>query len=352
MRTRLLAAAIIAATALPILVAVPVAAGDPPRAAYAVVRDPGNEAGYIVEGKDVYNSAIGRITARNTEPGSVEVRISTWTTNQVNVLVTPLTTKPRACVVGGWSPEATHTTVWIDCYDKNGVPTNTPFIVTARVLYQGQGQFGYLHANQPGLPGYIPTAIAQSNGAQVGPVNAVVRVDEGLWDARLPGLGASGGTVQVAAEGGIGPRCGAVSWKDDGDDKVVRVRCRSMAGDPADEEFILWYAKGQGLASQIDRKQAYLFAHRPKAASYTPKLRFSTEGGTPTVVRNAKGRWTVTLPTMPKGGAAHVTPIGDGSVRCNVSSIRKNTLPQKIGVRCWNPAGQPANAKFTLAYVR
>ena len=55
---------------------------------------------------------------------------------------------------------------------------------------------------------------------------------------------------------------------------------------------------------------------------------------------------------MPKGGAAHVTPVGDGTARCNVSSIRRNALPQKVGVRCWNAAGQPANAKFTLAYLR
>ena len=51
---------------------------------------------------------------------------------------------------------------------------------------------------------------------------------------------------------------------------------------------------------------------------------------------------------MPRMG----TIVRVGTARCNVTSIRRNALPQKIGVRCWNAAGQPTNARFTLAYAR
>ena len=54
----------------------------------------------------------------------------------------------------------------------------------------------------------------------------VVKVDAGLWEARLPDLSAPGGTVQVSNHGGTAVRCGAVSWAPDGDDELVRVRCR------------------------------------------------------------------------------------------------------------------------------
>lgn len=353
MRIRLAAtAALLVTTAIPALASTPVAAGAPPAVAYAVVRDPSDTDGYFVEGKDVFNSAIGRVRATNTEPGSVEVRFSSWPDATTNVLVTPLTTKPRFCSVGGQSTDGLSLRVYVDCYNRDGVPTDTPFIVTLRGLRAGHGHVAYLWADAPGLAGYIPADAFQMNGTDPSPVNAVAKIDTGLWVARLQDLAATAGTVQVSPAGGVGTRCGAVRWEQDGDDELVRVRCRDLSGDPTDQRFVLWYAKGQGLASGLDRKQVYLFAHRPKAASYTPKFRFSTEGGTPTVTRVAKGRWTVTLPNMAKGGAAIATPIGDGGARCNVSSIRKNALPQKVGVRCWNPAGQPASAKFTLAYVR
>ena len=55
---------------------------------------------------------------------------------------------------------------------------------------------------------------------------------------------------------------------------------------------------------------------------------------------------------MAPGGAAHVTPVGGGTARCNVSSIRTTSLPQKVGVRCWNTAGKPTDSRFTLSYLR
>ena len=132
MRIRRLAAAfLVAAAALP-AVALPAAAGAPPMAAYAVVRDATDEDGYIVEGKDVFNSAIGRVGATKTEPGSVEVRFSTWPTGNVNVLVTPLSAKPRACAVGTWSLEPTYLSVHINCNDRHGFSVDTPFIVSVR----------------------------------------------------------------------------------------------------------------------------------------------------------------------------------------------------------------------------
>src|SRR5690606_13542844 len=106
----------------------------------------------------------------------------------------------------------TYLRVSIECTTRQGVPIDTPVIVSVRTLRAGHGHVAYLHANNPGLPGYIPDATDQMNGTDPFPVNSIVKVEEGVWDARLPALGATGGTVQVSGKYGIGVRCGVVSW--------------------------------------------------------------------------------------------------------------------------------------------
>ena len=348
---RRVAVPLLAVTAIAIS-AVPAAAGVPPRWAYGVVRDPTETEAAILPAKDRGNSTGGRVSAEKTEPGSVRVTFAGQGANGGTVLVTPLTTKPRACAVGGWSSDGLSTIASVECSDRHGVPTDTPFIVSIRFLRAGDDQVAYLWANNPASAGYIPDAGRQMNGTDPFALNSIAQVETGVWDVTLPDLGAPGGTVQVSSYGGTPARCGVVSWAEDGDDEQVRVRCRTLAGVPTNVRYTLLYGKGQGMAGPDQGKAAYLYAHRKKAASYTPTFRYTSEGGASTVTRQGKGRYRVTLPNMAKGGAAHVTPVGDGSVRCNVASIRRETLPQRISVRCWNAAGKPADARFTLSSLR
>jgi hypothetical protein len=103
---------------------------------------------------------------------------------------------------------------------------------------------------------------------------------------------------------------------------------------------------------------AYVFANRPRAASYAPSAAFSysSDGGTNEVTRLGVGRYVVKLPGMPKGGSAQVSAyLGTGTSalrHCVVSRIETSALPQRVAVRCFNKAGNLVDAKFTLAYAR
>jgi hypothetical protein len=60
--------------------------------------------------------------------------------------------------------------------------------------------------------------------------HSVARIETSLWQVRLTHLAAPGGTVQVSGRSGTPDRCGVVTWSQDGDDELVRVRCRDLDG--------------------------------------------------------------------------------------------------------------------------
>jgi ribosomal protein L24 len=79
---------------------------------------------------------------------------------------------------------------------------------------------------------------------------------------------------------------------------------------------------------------------------------FSSADQAPRVVHRGLGDYVVTLPGTPKGGVAHVTPFDSNLRRCVVAGIRKTSVPQKVGVRCFRYEGAADDGKFTLAYER
>jgi hypothetical protein len=54
---------------------------------------------------------------------------------------------------------------------------------------------------------------------------------------------------------------------------------------------------------------------------------------------------------MHVGGSAQVTPYGNAARHCIVSSIVTSSLPQQVGVRCYDFSGNLRDGKFTLAYA-
>lgn len=323
---------------------------------WAVVRRPAESSYGITAPKDRASSSSGAVTYVRDDVG-----ISTVTFVGIggagpggNVQVSALSSRPRICVANGWDNEGTDLTVQIRCFDRAGQLRDVPYVVSFTEVHTTDVKFAYAWANDEDAAVPYQPADAWTHVPDVGAAWAS-RSGTGTYTMRFTGLGAPGGHVQVTAYGWKAVVCRTVRWFVDDPDLKVRVTCRKKDGSPVNARYSVAYMRKVGLKADAGARWAYLLADRPTAASYTPALdyRKADPAGKPTVRRTSRGVYEVVLPSMPLGGAAHVTPYGTASARCNVSSIRRTGTPQRIGVRCWKADGSvPADALFALSYVK
>ncbi len=114
-----------------------------------------------------------------------------------------------------------------------------------------------------------------------------------------------------------------------------------------------------GLASPVSAASAgygYVLVTKHKAKigrAYKAKLAKDSAGGAPTVVRTAKGAYTVRFPKLGRrGGVAHVTPYGGTLNSCSVVDwTPKSAGRLDVRVYCVNPGGGKADTRFSLAYT-
>lgn len=309
--------------------------------------------------KDQGNSMGGTNKVIRTAVGTYTVQLGKLDNPYGQVQLTPLGVKPIWCTADEWNTYAPvgsdpgGVSVVVTCRGANKALTSAKF---ALVYTVGQGTHGgtnkrlaYVHSPQASGTITPPTAYQySSSGSTLG----VQWTATGRYTVTIPSMGVSGGNVQVGAYQGVAT-CAAVSWKVVGTDKVIKVACRAIAGNLVDVGINLLFTKDSGPAGIGNRPAAYLFANRPKAASYQPiaTYRYNSSGKPITVMRASKGNYTVVLTGMPAGGAAFVTPAGSGNAHCQLSSLG-SVVPMKAIVRCYTPAGALTDSPFSLAYTR
>jgi hypothetical protein len=266
-------------------------------------------------------------------------------------IATALSSSPRYCVSGDIGRDDTTSSVSLEvlCYRLNGEAADTRYSDIYTTGGVDSGTLAFLWANEKvQTTPYTPDLFYQFNSS--GPVaNTVHRTSVGTYKVTLPGMSGTVGNIQIsAAEDAY---CRLQSWKL-ATPVVITVKCLSPVTNAAvDSTFDLAYTDGVGLTGAASGSAVYLFANKPRTASYTPdaKWRFSTFMK-PTVKRTGTGAYTVVMPGMPAGGAAVVTPAGTGTSRCQLGSIATST-PQKVTVRCFSASGNPVDSKFTFSYV-
>src|SRR5437588_1037230 len=195
--------------------------------------------------------------------------------------------------------------------------------------------WGYVWANQPATASYTPDPAFQKNST--GGTNTVHRTGRGRYEVRFPRLGAAQGTVDVTAYGSTDRYCKAASWSSAGTAQMVDVICYDGAGQRANSQFDAAYVRTTG------RKRfrfGYVFANRPRAASYTPSLprQYNSKGGLNHVTRTGTGSYTVHLPGLQTGGGnVKVTPVGSGPNTCKVKTWNRNVAntAELVHVRCF-----------------
>ncbi|CAN5572491.1 hypothetical protein BH23CHL8_BH23CHL8_01770 [soil metagenome] len=272
-------------------------------------------------------------------------------------VVTAISPGPRTCMIddNGGNSVGGDPLLYIDCFDRNGQAADARYV--ANIVLGGDGPtgtLGYTWADQEATPDYEPADYYSYLSSGAGPIT-VHRSATGSYEVRMPGLGRRGGNAQVsAAKGGPAALCKVQALLRDGPDELIKVRCRDAAGPLVDADFMVIFTHRVGLTGVQRSKAAYLLADRPSAGSYVPqaKFRYSSAGKQSRVERVREGRYRVTLPGMARGGSAQVTAYGAGAAICQLTSIRKDRLPQRIGVACFDPSGAPTDSRFMLSYTR
>src|SRR4029079_10278762 len=100
--------------------------------------------------------------------------------------------------------------------DPTGALVDSLFDATYSVA-PARGALGYVWADQPTSPSYVPSSFYQFNSK--GFTNSITRFGIGAYSVRLPGLGASAGTVKVTTYGPVSTRCKVVNWGPSGSDE-------------------------------------------------------------------------------------------------------------------------------------
>jgi hypothetical protein len=318
---------------------------------WGVVRQP-QTASYPLSNTDGRDSAAATPTYQRESVGHSVVTFPGISNGFIGVpVVTPFATTSRQCAIVDWQSIASGSyqpNVIVDCFRADGQLADTRFSLNFVIHGDVGPNIAYLYTFC-GTTGCSTTVSHNPTGG----TNTVQRSGVGTYMVALPGMATGVGNVQLSAQSSTPLACRATSLSIAGSELDLGVTCRDLSGGLADGGFLLDYARGVGLTGDAGRKAAFLLATRPAASSYHPaaSFRFSSAGTVPTITRSGPGTYLITLPGMPAGGSAQVTPYGLGSARCTLTSIRPSGTPQRIGVRCSKPDGTAINSKFSLTYT-
>lgn len=169
----------------------------------------------------------------------------------------------------------------------------------------------------------------------------------------LPDVGSASGVVHASAYNGNHTAV-VNGWGISGTSVVATVELFTPTGAPANNAaFTIHYR----LEGADDRREAYLWANNPTAASYTPSPSYSWNGNRadPTITRSAVGVYSVLLPGLGGSvsgelGHVQVTPYANSLLRAKVSSWGAFGADVLVTVRCFDGSGAPADSRFTLSY--
>ena len=167
----------------------------------------------------------------------------------------------------------------------------------------------------------------------------VTHSSTGQYAVAFPGAVVTGGDVQITAMS-QGVTCNSAGWSA----STAWVSCRNHAGAPVDSPFSLLYTH--------DDDSAYVWAHSPTSASYTPVPTWShNPSGRPiTITRAGVGNYTVRFPgfTGAYGGNVEVTAYNGGDVRCTSAGWSD----EAASVRCYDSADNPVDSAFDLLFTK
>lgn len=247
------------------------------------------------------------------------------------------------CTVEWWrapSDGAPGTDADVRCFNRSGGPANAMFTISQ--TYRGFGAGAYLWADTPGTP----STAYQYNST--GGTNTMTNPSTGVFEVRLPGLGGTGGHVEVTGYAADGRWCKVGGWSPAGGAQNVTVHCFTAAGAPSNALFTLSYVENTNLLLAAAPTQS-AYAWVTGAGAPTAFYAFDTNPGANINVEHwTVGGYRVHLPVDLTRGLVHVTAYGSGTARCKITHW--NTV-DGAAVDCYRPDGGFTDSFFDIAFV-
>ena len=226
-----------------------------------------------------------------------------------------------------------------------GLVTQFQFTTPPKTVWSQQYAFAW--ADQPTAASYTPSSLYSYN--RLGGDIQITRTSAGVYSVQFvsfDGFGV-GGNVQVTAYfAGAGQYCKVENWSSD----TVSVRCFDATGAASDSYFTVLYLKTPAMPDAV----AYAWANNATAASYTPSSLYSYNptGGAVTATRNGTGDYSMTWSGFGAlgtgGGHPQVTAYDASNKRCEILGWANDL----VNVRCYDSAGNPADSRYSLLYLR
>jgi hypothetical protein len=224
-------------------------------------------------------------------------------------------------------------------------PGDEPAGKTQQALAPGSAA-GFVWASS--TTGSYPASPSYSHNSSGG-TNTITNLATGQYRVDFPGLGSIvGGDVQVTAYGSGSERCKVYYWTSVGSTLQVYINCYTATGAPTNTLFTANYVRRNDYPGI---EGAYVWAHDPSSASYTPISTYSwnSTGGAIGISHTpGSGVYTVALGGQNlSGGTVEVTAYGSGNSYCKVGSWGGTS----VTVVCFNGStGAAADSQFDMIF--
>jgi hypothetical protein len=136
--------------------------------------------------------------------------------------------------------------VHVDCRDQTGgladVAFNLVYVNQVGLRGDSTGKAAFFLADNASAASYVPATAYNwvSTGSQHA---SVKRLGKGLYEAKLNGISAGGGSVQVSPFGGGTARCQVGSIPVNTNPQTVQIRCFDVQGRPRDAKYTFLFTR-------------------------------------------------------------------------------------------------------------
>ena len=310
-------------------------------------------------------TAAHRATVTHTGTGEYAVRLPdiASATGVAHVTAYRTTYRGRTCAVAGQEPAGTDEVIRVRCFDHTGAPIDWWFTVFfAAPAATGGTPYATVRYNPPGGTGSLTPVRNDGTYNSAGQVNHVRHEGPGRYKVVLKGAAFTedSGYPQVTPYGSGGPaRCHPEGTTVAGDTLEVAVGCYAVSGESTarrvNSPWVLSYVQGRGLHRDPSAPAAYVTTTGDPAGPVIDQRRsYSSDGGSPTVTRLAKGWYRVVHTGVGKPiDSAQVTTNTPGQY-CHLGVFNSYSAPPQltVDVYCHSPEGTPADSAFGVAYLR